>query len=221
MERIAEFFHTGGLFMYINLFCTVVSLAIIIERSIFLIRAGTVNPKVLYEMVRRMIQARNLDRAIKMCSEKSGPILRVAHVALTRAVQGEEAVATAVEEELVEITPHLKKRVPMLWSLANIATLFGLIGTISGLIEAFGAVGNAAAEERTARLAAGISEAMNNTWLGLMIAVVCIIAHLILGSIAKKRVSDLESFAVKMENMLAAEFKSGLGEAAPAEEPAK
>jgi biopolymer transport protein ExbB/TolQ len=203
MERVAELFHTGGVFMHINLLCAVVALAIIVDRTIFLIRSGTVNGKVLYEMLRRMILAKRLDRAIKMCSSAAGPILKVAHVALIRATQGEEAVAAAVEEAMVEITPNIKKRISSLWALANIATLLGLIGTISGLIQSFAAVGSAAAEERSTKLAAGISEAMNNTWLGLIIAVACIVAHLALSGVAKRRVAEMEAFAIKMENMLA------------------
>ena len=213
MERIAEFFHQGGLFMYINMFCAIVAVAVIIDRSVFFIRSSSVSGNGLLDMVRKLLLSKRLDKAIKMCSLATGPLLQVAHVALTRATKGEEAVAAAVEEALVEITPHIKKRISALWALANIATLFGLIGTISGLIASFAAVGTAAAEERSTKLAAGISEAMNNTWLGLIIAVGCIIAHLILSGTAKKRVSEMEAFAIKLENLLSEEsIKTALAE---------
>jgi biopolymer transport protein ExbB len=104
---------------------------------------------------------------------------------------------------LVDVTPLLKKRVQILWSIANIATLVGLLGTVVGLIRAFGAVSAAKPEERSALLAKGISEALNNTAMGLGIAVTCIIAHAILSSASKKQVSDLEAFALKLENLLA------------------
>jgi biopolymer transport protein ExbB len=104
---------------------------------------------------------------------------------------------------LVDVTPLLKKRVQILWSIANIATLVGLLGTVVGLIRAFGAVSAAKPEERSALLAKGISEALNNTAMGLGIAVTCIIAHAILSSASKKQVSDLETFALKLENLLA------------------
>ena len=75
-----------------------------------------------------------------------------------------------------ELKPAVEKRIGSLWSLANIATLIGLLGTITGLIGAFAAVAKAAAADRSTILSAKISEAMNNTWLGLAIAVTCMIA---------------------------------------------
>ena len=66
------------------------------------------------------------------------------------------------EETLVDVTPLLKKRVQILWSIANIATLVGLLGTVIGLIRAFGAVAAAKPEERSALLAKGISEALSD-----------------------------------------------------------
>jgi biopolymer transport protein ExbB/TolQ len=179
-----------------------------------------VNGIAMLDMIRKQLLARRLDRALKLCSLRTAaPLLQVAHVALTRATKGEEAVASAVEETLVDVTPHLKKRIPALWALANIATLFGLIGTISGLIASFAAVGTAAAEERSTKLAAGISEAMNNTWLGLIIAVACIIGHLVLSGTAKKRTAELESFAIKIENLLSEEsIKASLSEPQGGEE---
>ena len=64
-------------------------------------------------------------------------------------------------------------------------------------------------EERSALLAKGISEALNNTAMGLSIAVTCIIAHAILSSASKKQVGDLEGFALKLENLLAESAQGG------------
>jgi biopolymer transport protein ExbB/TolQ len=133
----------------------------------------------------------------------------VAKAGLQRVHRGEIAVAQAIEESLVDVTPMLKKRVQILWSLANIATLVGLLGTVVGLIRAFGAVSAAKPEERSALLAKGISEALNNTAMGLGIAVTCIIAHAILGAMSKRQASDLEAFSLKLENLLAESAHGG------------
>ena len=98
--------------------------------------------------------------------------------------------------------PDLKKRIGSLWSLANIATLIGLLGTITGLIGAFAAVAKAAAADRSTILSAKISEAMNNTWLGLAIAVTCMIGHVFLNAASKKQQHELEAFSMKLENLL-------------------
>jgi biopolymer transport protein ExbB/TolQ len=94
-------------------------------------------------------------------------------------------------------------RISWLWSLANIATLVGLIGTIVGLIGTFKALGNVPADQKQALLSNGISEAMNNTAFGLTIAVTCIVSHLFLMAYAKRMVEALELNALKLENLLA------------------
>jgi biopolymer transport protein ExbB/TolQ len=121
-----------------------------------------------------------------------------------------------MEETLVDAAPEIKKRVNVLWSLANIATLIGLLGTVSGLIKAFGAIQGAKPEERQGMLASAISEAMGNTAVGLGIAVLCMIAHVFLGAMSKKQVSELEGFAMKLENVLAEGAHQAAAPGAPA-----
>jgi biopolymer transport protein ExbB/TolQ len=100
------------------------------------------------------------------------------------------------------VIPVLEKRIGALWSLANIATLVGLLGTISGLIRSFGAVAFAEPAQKSALLARGISEAMYNTALGLGIAVLCMFFHLILHAWAKRIKQDLERTTMRLENLL-------------------
>jgi biopolymer transport protein ExbB/TolQ len=103
---------------------------------------------------------------------------------------------------MADLMPELEKRTPMLWTFANIATLIGLLGTITGLIKAFGALSSAAPAQRSALLSQGISEAMWNTALGLGIAVFCMIFHLILHTWSKKIKQDMERATMKLENLL-------------------
>jgi len=116
-----------------------------------------------------------------------------------------------MEETMTDTLPEVKTRIGALWSLANIATLIGLLGTVTGLIKAFGAVGAAKAEDKVRILSDGIAEALNNTALGLGIAVSCIVAHAILSAASKKQVSDLEAFSLKLENLLAESAQSSSG----------
>ena len=112
----------------------------------------------------------------------------------------------------MEVTPLISRRVPTLWALANLATLVGLIGTITGLIGTFRSLGAATPEMKQMMLSRGISEAMNNTAFGLIIAVLCIVGHLMLSSKAKAMVEELEVNGLKIENMLA---RRGAGETNP------
>ena len=112
------------------------------------------------------------------------------------------AVAQAIEETMVDVTPEVKTRISALWSMANIVTLTGLLGTITGLINTFAAVGGADPAERQEALSDGIAEAMYNTAYGLGIALLCMIAHLLLSTASKRVMADLEGFSLKFENML-------------------
>ena len=213
MQGIAEFIEKGGSMMYINLGVSVIVLAIIVDRFIFFLGKSSVNARAFLEQIRKLVLANNIDRAVKLCSVTEVPVAQVVRAGFQRVHRGEIAIAQSIEETLVDVTPLLKKRVQILWSIANIATLVGLLGTVIGLIRAFGAVAAAKPEERSALLAKGISEALNNTAMGLGIAVTCIIAHAVLSAASKKQTSDLEAFSLKLENLLA---ESAQGGGAPA-----
>jgi biopolymer transport protein ExbB/TolQ len=212
MQGFAKFLEDGGTLMYFNLVTSIIVIATIVDRLIFFLVKSSVNARAFLENIRKLVLANNLDRAVKLCSATTAPVAQVAKAGLQRVHRGEIAVAQAIEESLVDVTPMIKKRIQILWSLANIATLIGLLGTVVGLIRAFGAVAAAKPEERSNLLAKGISEALNNTAMGLGIAVSCIIAHAILGSMSKRQASDLESFSLKLENILSETTHSAGGQ---------
>jgi biopolymer transport protein ExbB len=209
MQAFAEFIEKGGPLMYFNLGCSVIVVALIVDRLIFFLGRSSVNARAFLEQIRKLVMANNVDRAIKLCSATTAPVAQVAKSGLQRMHKGEIAIAQSIEETLVDVTPLLKKRIQILWSLANIAVLIGLLGTVLGLITAFAAVAAAKPEEKTAMLSKGISEALNNTAMGLGIAVTCIIAHAVISAFSKKQVADLETFSLKLENLLAESAGSG------------
>ncbi|MCA9621604.1 MAG: MotA/TolQ/ExbB proton channel family protein, partial [Myxococcales bacterium] len=109
-----------------------------------------------------------------------------------------------LSEKLSELKPAAEARIAALWSLANIATLIGLVGTVFGLITAFAAISgsNLSQAEKQALLTGGIAEAMYNTFFGLAIAVVCMIFHVILHSKSKAIQHDLDSTTERVFNLL-------------------
>lgn len=211
MQGIADLLKHGDFLMFTNIVVLITVLAVVVERFVFLLFKGQINAKGLLEQLRKLIQANNVDRAIRLCGSTNAPLLRVAKAGLVQVHRGEEAIATSVEEALVEATPEVKKRIAALWSLANIATLVGLLGTVIGLINSFSAVGSADPAKRQELLARGISQALHHTAVGLAIAVTAIIFHLILSGMAKKVATELELFAMKLENFLVAQSKTSGG----------
>jgi biopolymer transport protein ExbB/TolQ len=213
IQNLAEFFREGGPFMFVNLVASAVAVAIIVERVFALGFRLNLNAGPFMEQVQKLVMTGNIDRAVKLCAAAPKAALsKVVRAGLSRANRGEQEVARALEEAVLEVTPLVNKRIASLWSLANIATLLGLIGTIVGLIGTFRSLGAASPEMKQAMLSKGISEAMNNTAFGLMIAVTCIVGHLMLTSKSKAMVEEIEFNALKLENMLA---RRGAGETNP------
>jgi len=204
IHKMAEFFQQGGPVMFVNLVVSAVAIAIVIERFVVLAFKLNLNAGPFMDQIQKLVISGNVDKAVKLCGAAPNAALsRVVRAGLTRASRGEQEVARALEEAVLEVTPAISKRIASLWSLANIATLVGLVGTIWGLIQTFASLGAASPEMKQVMLSNGISEAMNNTALGLTIAVVCIIFHLALSSKSKTMVEEVEYNALKLENLLA------------------
>ncbi len=202
MEHVGEFMRDGAPFSYINACILMFVIAIIADRFVHILSKYRVNSEEFMAQIRKLVQAGNVDRAIKLCEAEPLPLLQVVRAGLTQVNRGEDAVIAQMEERMSEVIPALEKRIGSLWSLANIATLVGLLGTVSGLIKAFAAVAYADPGQKAALLARGISEAMYNTALGLGIAVLCMIFHLFLHSWAKKVKLDMERSTMKLENLI-------------------
>lgn len=186
----------------VNTFFLALVIGLIIERAMYFLGKGHINAGAFLDQIKRLLAANNIDRAKKLCDATTAPIARVAKAGLGKIHRGEAAVAQAMEETMVDVTPEVKTRIGALWSMANITTLTGLLGTITGLIHTFSAVGGADPAERQKALSDGIAEAMYNTAYGLGIALVCMIAHLLLSTASKRVMADLEGFSLKFENML-------------------
>ena len=204
MQEIWHALLEGAPFSFINIGVLALALAIIAERFVFILTKYRVNTTEFMGQIRKLVQAGNIDRAIKLCEAAPLPLLQIVKAGLTQVNRGEEAIIASMDEKMSEEMPALEKRIPALWTLANIATLIGLLGTVRGLIRAFSAVGQPGLEpaQKNEILTRDIGEAMWNTFLGLLIAVICMVAHLVLHGMAKKQKVEVEKAAQKLENLL-------------------
>ena len=203
MSWLSNVFDKGGPFFIVNTFFLAIVIGLIVERAIYFLGRGHLNAKAFLEQLRKLLSANNVDRAKKLCDATTAPVARVAKAGLNRLHRGEAAVAQAMEETMSDTLPEVKTRVGALWSLANIVTLIGLLGTITGLIHTFSSLQTTNPADQKTELSKGISEAMYNTAFGLSIALVCMLGHLLLSGAMKKVVSDLEAFSLRFENLLA------------------
>jgi biopolymer transport protein ExbB/TolQ len=191
-------------FLMCNVVVSVIVITIVIERFAFQMGKYRVNSKEFFAQIKKLVVNGNIDRAIKLCDASDYPILQLVKAGLTHSNKGADEIDAALSEKLSELRPKVEARIASLWSLANIATLIGLVGTVFGLIRAFQAIGGQelSAAQKQQLLTAGIAEAMFNTFFGLSIAVICMVFHVILHSKAKNIVHDLESTGERVFNLL-------------------
>jgi len=206
--HLKQILDEGGFFMYLNIASCIATLALIVDRVIALFFRYNINGEAFMTQIQKLVMSNNIERAIKLCNAAPLAALpRVIKAGLTKANRSELEIQNAIEETILDVLPGLKKRTDNLQHIANIATMLGLLGTVSGLIRAFGAIALAAPDQKATILSKGIAEAMNNTAFGLSIAVSCILAHLFLSNVTRKIVDELDQYSVKLENMLAARNK--------------
>jgi biopolymer transport protein ExbB len=158
----------------------------------------------VWKQLTPMLKANDLARAENVLQKQSTPLARVLQYGLAklRVNASRNAVEAAMEEGIMEVMPELEKRTHYLATLANIATLLGLLGTIIGLIQAFTAVASADPAEKADLLSASISVAMNTTAFGLVAAIPLILIHSFLAAKTTRLVDNIEMATVKCLNLI-------------------
>ena len=200
---IVKFFQEGGLFMYPIVLVFAFGFVIMIERWIYLTGAGTSNRRLWAKVMPLVSQGRyrEADDLAKKSSTAIGNILGYG-LDRARSARRRDDIEKAMEESLLEVMPRLEKRTHYLATLANVATLLGLLGTIIGLIKAFTAVAAANPAEKADLLSASISVAMNTTAFGLMVAIPLLLAHSWLQTKTTEMIDSLEMASVKFLNTI-------------------
>src|ERR1700739_2614437 len=200
-----RFFQGGGDFIFPIAIVFVVGLSIAIERYIYLTHAAARNRGLWNEIVPMLSQG-NFRQVAQTTSKSSSAIGHILNYGLARiqSARRRDDIEKAMEESLMERVPRLEKRTHYLATFANVATLLGLLGTVSGLIHAFAAVATVNPAEKANLLSASISEAMNCTAFGLVTAVPILVVHAFLQSKTIRLNDGLEAAAIRFLNALAA-----------------
>lgn len=198
---VVSFFKNGGFFLYPLALIFVVGVSIVIERTIFLTIETQRNRSVWQEVV-PPLSAGNFKKVLEITRNSTATIATVLNYGIARLAHARrrEDIEKAMDESMLEIIPRMEKRTHYLAALANIGMLTGLLGTVVGLISAFGAIANANPAEKASLLAASISVAMNNTASGLICAITLLLSHMFLETKTTKLIDSLEIASVKFLN---------------------
>ena len=203
LDIIVNFFKQGGAFLYPIALVWVVGLVIAVERFIYLNKVGGGN-KSFWAELQPLLEGGRFKEALAAATASETALAQVMRYGLSRipGSRRRDDVEKAMEESLIEIIPRLEQRTHYLAAFANIGMLMGLLGTVIGLINAFAAVAQSNPAEKASLLAASISVAMNNTALGLVVAITLLLSHIYLETRTTELTDSLEVATVKVMNSL-------------------
>ena len=196
-----EFIEAGGLLMWPIIACSVIAMAITLER-LWAFRRRRVVPDHLLPQIWKLYKSKELDRQRILAIRESSPLGRLLATGLTNLAHSREVMKEAIEEEGRQVVHELERYLNALGTVAAIAPLLGLLGTVFGMIEVFAAITSAGGVGNPAVLAGGISKALITTAAGLSVAIPSLIAHRYLtGRVAELAIAT-EQQAIKMVEVL-------------------
>jgi len=196
LNTIAMFFQQGGIFMWIIVFIWAIGIAISIERFMRLSFKLDVDGASFMNELQRYVLSNDIQGAIRVCSGSVAALPKVLKSGLKRANTNANQIQNAIDATALEVIPKVELRLNYLQLIANISTLFGLLGTIQGLIQSFAAVAAADPAQKAELLASGIATAMNTTFLGLCAAISIMMVHTFLSTKSEKIINEIDEFSV-------------------------
>lgn len=211
MDSIILAFDRGGIWMWLILGLQIVASIIILERffALYIKRKPVQRERVkpFEAMIKRgEIIKVSQDAETLANGQPIGRVIRAGALGVMN-LGGKDEIQGRMDEVLMAETETIDKRTGFLSMFANVATLAGLLGTITGMIKAFAAVSEASPAEKAALLSNGISEAMNTTAFGLIVAIPTLLAFSILSNRSIQLTEDLNQAALKAFNWLSFTFE--------------
>jgi len=168
-------FH-GQVLLYLILFCSVVSVAIIIDRFISFHKAG-LNAGKFMSKLSPILKKEKIIEAISLCDKYQSAITRIIKAGILKHDRGKTKIREAMEERSRLELSQLEKYLPVLSTIAYIGPLLGFLGTVLGMIEVFMQSQSEVEFMAPGHLTAGFGEALFTTAAGLIVAIPIILAH--------------------------------------------
>jgi biopolymer transport protein ExbB len=201
MTFISTHFHEGGWPMWIILLTSVITIALVVERAVYLFRASVDKDKLL-ALLKSQVMSGNVQGAIKVCSGNPTPMTRIVQAGLMKFNKSDDEVQSAMDEAALRELPRINARTPYLAMLANFAVMAGLFGTIIGMIRSFASVGSEEGGNKSADLANGIAEALNCTAFGIFTSLIGLVFFSLLQGKTTAVTDDINEVTVQVVNLV-------------------
>ncbi len=203
---LIHLYQEGGMGMHPILLLGLASIYIVVDRTYALFFKMNLNKEHFFKNLTAYLLKGDLEGMLLVCDQNPAPLSKVIKACMIKLInKGTDAeIQAALDEGALIETPQIEKKIGFLAVFGNVATLVGLLGTISGLIASFSAVANADAATKAALLTAGIAEAMHCTAFGLIVAVPCVLAYSFLHNRAQHLIDDINEISIRTFNFILA-----------------
>ena len=190
-----NYFYQGGPIMYPLLFCSLVSLTIVIERGIFWAREKKRCDRDLLDRFMSLVEKGELEEARELVVDSRDPVVRVLVCGIVhRRFSLKDALRMSADEEIARTRRYL----PVLDTMITLSPLLGILGTVTGIIYSFNMLGSAGVEN-PAMITAGIGQALLTTAFGLTIAIFSLIPYNYFLSRIEKTAQEMEKYGTTLE----------------------
>jgi len=200
MSFIADIFDKGGVLIYPLLLLLLAGIYIIVVRSIALRRDKIINPEVV-EHVEKLLIARKIPEATAYCKQHAVPMTRVMLAGIINYEKSESELKEILEEAGRQEVPHIRSHLTTLGTIASVAPLLGLFGTVLGMIEVFATLSESTTVN-PALLAGGISQALYTTACGMLIAMPTLAYYNFFIGRVQNLIIEMEKLSLRMVAVL-------------------
>jgi biopolymer transport protein ExbB/TolQ len=200
-KTIWEILQTGGFTMYILLFCSFLSVTILLERIIYYRKRSKTKRAEFMTRIKRALKSRDIGRAIEICKDTRAPFSNVVCSGLELYGHSEKEISNAMEREITVETTKLERYISIVGTIGNTAVYIGLFGTVLGIIRAFHDIAAAGAGGMSIVIG-GVAEALVCTATGLFVAIPAVIAFNYFTKKVENFLNDMELCASELIDLI-------------------
>ena len=209
-KSVWQIINMGGFTMYILLVCSVIAMAIILER-LYHYHGKAVDVIKFMERIRELLEHSEQAKALKMCETEPIPVARVVAAGMRKQGLGREEITGAMDREIITETSKLEKSIAFLGTMGNLAVYIGLFGTVLGIVRAFHNISLQGSGGLTVVIG-GVAEALICTATGLLVAVPSVAAFNYFSRKVDSFVMDMEYCSSETVDLLKGKASHGSGQ---------
>ncbi len=200
-KTIWEIIQIGGFTMYILLFCSFLSITILLERILYYRKRSKTKRSEFMTRIKRALKSGSIEKALEICKHSHAPFSNVVYSGLILHDHQQKEISGAMEREITVETTKLERLTSIMGTIGNTAVYIGLFGTVLGIIRAFHDIAAAGAGGMSIVIG-GVAEALVCTATGLFVAVPAVIAFNYFMKRVERFVDDMELCASELIDLI-------------------